>query len=231
MNNLIKKTGKLLLLGNKLAPRTVANLFHLMYYHSEGYKRHSFLGFTILQCPLDLQLYQELVFLLRPSFIVQTGVLEGGSIRYFAALLDLINAGPEAVVVGVDIKLTDAAKTLKHPRIKLIEGSSTDVKVVEQVRAIVGDRKGMVVLDSDHSMAHVRSEIKAYKDFVKVGSYMVVEDTNINGHPVLPNFGLGPYEAVDEFMASDPGFVVDNEIWRKNLFSYHQHGWLKRVRQ
>ncbi len=214
----------------RLIDRIVIDRFHRLYYNTRGWRKNKYLGYPIRQLPFDLLLYQELIHHERPAFILQTGVAYGGSILYFAHILDLIGADADAIVIGIDIETTAEARSLSHSRIHLIEGDSVDAKTVESVEDLLTTQNGLVSLDSDHSYEHVLRELEIYSRFVDVGCYLVVEDTNINGHPVVPDFGPGPLEAVNEFLRNNSNFVRDDKLWRRNLFSFHQYGWLRRVK-
>ena len=178
------------------------------------------------KCPLDLWIYQELIVRTKPEVIVETGVNFRGSILYFASLLDIVGQGK---VIGIDITLSRLYPTVKgHPRVSLYEASSTEPAIVDDVKKRVAGRRTMVVLDSDHSLAHVRRELELYADLVSPGCYLVVEDTNINGHPVSPQHGPGPYEAVQEFIATRKDFMIDRGQ-HKYLMTFHPDGYLQRL--
>lgn len=214
---------------SSLAP-VVVPLFHLIWYnHKDSWLKNTFLGYPIWQNPLDLQLYQELIFRLKPSFILQTGIAGGGSLLYYASMLDIMDAPADVLVIGVDIEFTDSAKTLKHPRIRMIIGGSVDPVVVRQIESLTAGKTGLVILDSDHSQAHVAKELAIYQRFVGRDGYLIVEDTNVNGHPVQRHHGPGPLEATNDFLATTKAFVRDDALWQRNLYSHHQYGWLKRV--
>src|SRR5258705_10157785 len=184
----------------------------------------SWFGHEILKCPLDLWMYQELLVRTRPDFLVETGTWRGGSALYFAMLFDHIGHG-HVVTVDVDVK----PDRPEHPRISYMSGSSVDPAVVARVRDDVGGRRAMVVLDSDHHAAHVYAEIMAYSPLVHADDYLIVEDTNVNGHPVFPDFGPGPMEAVDRFLSTTDEFVIDARCERF-LLTLHPRGYLRRCK-
>jgi cephalosporin hydroxylase len=208
----------------------VTHAFHTLWYRSPNtWRRNTFLGYKIMQLPMDLWLYQEMIFRERPACIVQTGVAGGGSILYFAHLLDLIGAPPSALVIGVDWVLSSEARTLSHPRIHLLEGDSASTESFQHVVGLCNGLSPLVVLDSDHRREHVLRELELYSALVPPGGHLVVEDTNLNGHPVVIRHGPGPYEAVNAFLQVHSDFSRDDELWKRNLFSFHQYGWLVRA--
>ncbi|HEV3475521.1 MAG TPA: CmcI family methyltransferase, partial [Actinomycetota bacterium] len=108
-------------------------------------------------------------------------------------------------------------------------GSSTSEEILERVRAEVAGGTTMVILDSDHSAKHVSDELRAYAPMVSVGHYLVVEDTNLNGNPILPEWGPGPREAVEGFLRETDAFEVDRSR-EKFFMTFNPTGYLRRVR-
>ena len=116
-----------------------------------------------------------------------------------------------------------------HPRMRRLRGSSVDPAIVAEVRRRTDGKRTMVILDSDHSEVHVAAELRAYRDIVSVGSLLIVEDTNVNGHPVLPDYGPGPMEALDSFLAENPDFEIDPS-YERLILTMNPRGYLRRVR-
>ena len=204
--------------------------FHRVYYESLVWDSNRWLGVRCQQNPNDAWIHQEIISDVKPDFIIETGTLNGGSAALWATILQQVN--PKGRIITIDIK-DDASEAKKLPIVKqyvdFIVGSSTDSAIVAKVKKRVEGRKVLVILDSNHTKDHVLAEMKAYSPLVSVGSYLIVQDTNINGHPVLPNFGPGPMEAVQEFLTSNEQFKSDVNAERLML-TLHPKGYLKRLR-
>lgn len=208
---------------------SLVNQFHDLYYRrwSSGEAdtiNLSWFGFRVWKCPLDLWIYQELIVRTRPDVVVETGTNQGGSALFMAMIFDHIGQGR---VISIDIE--DKPDRPKHPRIRYVTGSSTDPKIVGEVRDDVGAGSAMVVLDSDHSAAHVYDEMQAYKSLVPRSGYMIVEDTNVNGHPTFPEFGPGPMEAVERFLSESAEFEID-ERCQRFMMTLNPRGYLRRAK-
>lgn len=200
--------------------------FHQLYYGSREttWADTRWLGVPAQKCPFDLWIYQEILHEVRPDLIVETGTADGGSALFLASVCDLLRNGR---IVTIDV--WDKPGRPNHERISYLHGSSTDPAIVQRVRKLVaGDDRVMVVLDSDHGKEHVLAELHAYASLVTLGSYLIVEDTNVNGRPVLPDFGPGPGEAVEEFLRGRSEFVVDRAR-EKLLMTFNPMGYLKKV--
>lgn len=199
--------------------------FHKLYYYS-GAKTWGdtyWLGTPAQKCPLDMWIYQEIIWETKPEVIIETGTAGGGSALFFASLFDLLGKG-EVITIDIINQTTPA-----HPKITKIIGNSTSQEVIDQVEKMVGKKSAMAVLDSAHEKEHVLKEMELYSKFVSVGNYLVMEDTNINGHPVLPKWGPGPMEAVEEFLNNRKDFKIDRTR-EKFLLTFYPKGFLKRTK-
>jgi cephalosporin hydroxylase len=140
-----------------------------------------------------------------------------------AHILDIVGKGE---ILSIDIDNTISRPT--HPRITYVHGSSADPTLIDSLLEGRHVEVCLVVLDSNHSKAHVLKELDLLASHVSVGSYLIVEDTNINGHPTFPGFGEGPFEAVEEFLETHPEFAVD-ETREKFLLTFNPRGYLLRL--
>ena len=214
---------------NPADERSVVTEFHRLYFDARAFnmtwRNTYFMGHAILKCPLDLWLYQEILHAVRPAVIVETGTAFGGSALYLASICDLLDAGR---VVTIDIEArTDRPA---HPRITYLSGSSVAPDMQQRVKAEIRNASPiMVLLDSDHGRDHVLNELEVYSRLVTPGSYLIVEDTNLNGHPVDPEHGPGPMEALQAFLPNHPEFAHDTEM-DKFFLTFNPRGFLKRSR-
>jgi cephalosporin hydroxylase len=207
---------------------TFGDLYYSKWAHGAGLStiQVSWLGYEALKCPLDLWVYQEIITQQRPDFIIELGTRFGGSALFLASILDLIGSG---TVITIDVDDTVAHRRPLHQRIIYKSASTTDPSTVRDIETMIppGSRT-LLILDSNHSRDHVLNEMRAYAHLVSLGGYMIVEDTNINGHPTYAEYGPGPFEAVEAFMAERNDFVIDHGCERF-LLTLNPNGYLKRV--
>ncbi len=196
------------------------------YHAARGWKNVHWLGTRMVKNPCDAWIMQEIIVETRPDLIIETGTHSGGSALFFASICELIGHGR---VVSIDIQ-EPKPDYPQHPLLTYLSGlSSVDPVVVREVIRLAGGRAGipsaMVVLDSDHSQAHVEAEMEAYAPLVAPGCYLIVEDTNFGA--VYPELLPGPAEAVADFLASHDEFEVDHDCER-HLITFNPGGYLRR---
>ena len=214
-----------------------------LYPHFVEYKytyNFSWMGLPIIQFPQDIVAMQEMIWQIRPDLIVETGIAHGGSLVFYASMLELL--GGDGLVVGVDVDIRPHNRETieKHPmsgRIRMIEGSSVDPGVVQQVRDLAsGRQRVLVTLDSMHSHEHVIKELNLYSPLVPKGSYLVVFDTAIEELPPGTftgrpwDKGDNPYTAVQQFLRETDRFVPDTDLDSRLLFTSAPGGYLKCVK-
>ena len=210
-------------IGKRL-DRAAVSRAHDILYLSDAWTETTWLGAQALKNPLDLWIYQEIMVETRPELIVETGTYRGGSAFFLASICDLLGTG-EVVSIDVEQVRDDYPA---HPRITYLGGrSSTDPGVVATVRERAAGRPTLVVLDSDHSQAHVEAELAVYAELVPVGGYVIVEDSNIG--QIRKDLLPGPLEAIETFLARTDGFEIDHRR-EKFLITFNPSGYLRRVR-
>lgn len=217
---------------------------------------HNFCWFgrPIIQFPQDMLVMQELIWLIQPDLIIETGIAHGGSLVLSAsmlALLDLCDAiktgstidpnksNRKVLGIDVDIRPHNRAAIEAHPmasRIQMIQGSSVEAETVKKVHAFAASyQRILVCLDSNHTHEHVLAELNAYAPLTSVGSYCVVFDTLIENLPAEKFLnrpwgpGNNPKTAVWKFLKTHPEFEIDKSIQNKLLITVAPDGWLKKI--
>jgi len=206
--------------------------FHTWYENNRIWENSSWLGVPIWKLPFDAFVIQELIYKIIPDFIIETGTGCGGSSVFYASILQLLGHG-KVITIDIDTekqKFSECFNVDVLNRIKRIIGSSIDEKTISSVDKLCGKSStNIVILDSWHTYDHVRKELEMYHHLVKRGSYLIVEDTHVSGHPIEWKYGKGPYEAVEDFLKENDDFVIDKEC-EKFEMTFNPSGYLRRVK-
>ncbi len=197
----------------------------------------SWMGRPIIQLPQDIVAMQEIIWKVKPDLIIETGIAHGGSILFFASMMEMMGIDGQVLGLDVDIRTHNFGEIIRHPmykRITMIEGPSTDENIAEKVYEFAkGKKRILVCLDSNHTQEHVLKELKLYAPLVTVGSYCVVFDTIIEDmaeedfHDKPWGPGNNPKTAVWEFLKHDDRFEIDKSIENKILMTAAPDGYLK----
>lgn len=230
---------KIELMGKDISLRRSSFNWLIKGYDYEYSYHFKWLGRPIIQYPQDIVALQEIIWNVKPDIIIETGIARGGSLVFSASILEMIGKGK---VIGIDIDIREYNKKeiKKHSlfkRIKMIEGSSTDEKIIKKVLKLIKPKdKVLVVLDSNHTHEHVLKEMEVYAPLIRKGSYMIVFDTIIQDLPERL-FSKRPWTkknnpktAVHEFISKNKRFKIDKDITNKILISAAHEGYLKCIK-
>ena len=206
--------------------KQIAKLFHELAIWPHNW----FMGIRIQKNPCDLWMMHQIIYEVRPDYIVEAGTFRGGSALYFAHMLDGMGLDQSKVItIDIEDAAQEAAKLPLWQRyVEFIHGSSTDPEIVGRIRDEVKGKKVIVVLDSDHRRDHVFKELLSYGPLVSPGSYAVVEDTDLDAVPLLKGF-KGPLNAVLAFLKTEEGKDFTQDFSREAMvLTFNPGGWLKR---
>lgn len=216
-------------LYNDLWRRGAGYLYHKWYYErGKVWQDTRFLGISTMKSVSDMWNYQEIITELGPALIVEFGSFAGGSAIFFSMHGRAVNPDTRVLSVDIDHGLLDP-RARTWPGIEFLESSSTEARVMARIAALRAEHPGpaFFILDSDHSRDHVLQEMLGIRAVLQPNDYVVVEDSNINGHPVARNWGAGPYEAMQEYFRRHPhDYVRDSAREHKFAFTFATGGFL-----
>jgi len=200
----------------------------------------NWLSRPIIQFPTDIIAMQEIIWEVKPDLIIETGIAHGGSLIFYASMMELLGGQGEVLGVDIDIREHNRIQIEKHrmfKRITMIQGSSVDKHVANEIYDFAKQKRSILVaLDSHHDHKHVLEELQLYAPLVTKGSYLVVFDTLVEDLPETLfsdrswKRGNNPKTAVWEFLSKNDRFEIDKEIESKLLFTSNPDGYLKCIR-
>ena len=226
-----ERTARMLELQDRILPVEEQKRIMNMWYDLEIWDNTAFLGVRVMKNPMDLWTMHTIIAEVRPDFIVETGTAYGGSALYWAATLELLGL-EDSRVITIDIEDYTAAVSeheLWHRYVDFILSSSTDPSTVTAIAERVEGKTVMVMLDSNHQAHHVLQELRMYGPMVSPGSYLIVEDTHLDGIPVAPQFTLGPMSALVEYLDTGGEDLFEQDFTRDAyVLTQNPGGWLRR---
>jgi cephalosporin hydroxylase len=210
--------------------RGIIKNFNKLYYeqHKQTWCNTRWRGVSVYKAPTDLWIYQELIDEIKPDLIIETGSCSGGSALYMRDILNIVY--PQGRIISIDIDDSKISDKAKVPGIEFYKGSSIADETVVYLKAVIAGlhcKRVMVILDSDHRKDHVVKELELYAPLVTPESILIVEDTNVNGNPVYPEYGPGPKEAIEEWWQGHDEFEI-NTMCEKFMLTFNRGGYLER---
>lgn len=209
----------------------------LQYNYSHNF---TWMGLPIIQAPQDIVAMQEIIWDVKPDLIIETGVARGGSVIFYASMMEMMGLDGHVLGIDIDIRTHNYGAIIGHPmyrKVTLLEGSSVAPETIAKVNEFAQRaQRVLVVLDSNHTHDHVLAELESYAPMVTKGSYCVVFDSGVEDLPDNPTCndrpwgkGNNPKTAVHEYLKSDASFVVAKEIENKLLITSCSDGYLKKI--
>jgi cephalosporin hydroxylase len=194
--------------------------YHKWYYNTSVWAHTKWLGVTCQKSVSDMWNYQEILFELRPSLVIEFGTCFGGSALFFASVMRQLGQPFKVLSVDISHEILDPVAE-RDPDILFVKSSSTAPIIFDHITRLKTQYPGKIfaILDSDHSMNHVLAEMKLLRPLLSAGDYMIVEDSNVNGHPILPAWGAGPYEAIEAYEHYFPNDYTHDRA-RENKFGW-----------
>jgi len=183
-------------------------------WNGKPWRQSVFEGVPILQTPVDLWLFTELVERVVPSYIVEVGMFKGGFTRWLLRL----TSQTRTTIVGVDVEIPHGLPMSR--RLAAIQGDSIESCGIVRDRIERGTGHKIIILDDDHEPAHVLGELDNYSEMCEPGDWIVVCDT-------VPVPGLE--EAVGRWLDT----VGAKDGWRtmpvdRFGLSNNRGGWLRK---
>jgi cephalosporin hydroxylase len=209
----------------------VIKRFRKIYYNTDPHITR-YLGMLSLQYPTDNWVMQEIISDIKPDFIIETGTFTGATTLFYADILEKAHPGGRVISIDHQNLVKKASRHRNWKRVEFYQADSTAAGLVKMIAKRVKGKKVLVTLDSNHAKSHVLRELELYSPMVSPGSYIIVQDTHLGGHPnhhiSVP--GEGPWEAVEEFLKKTDDFIIDRSR-EKHLITQNPSGYLKRSGQ